>query len=132
MPSVKELKKQILNIEKKLENNSLLRKKQRQLRRTLTRKRKQYNEVKPPPLQFAATMRVKEISSGEKSPLNYYTLTRGNKPRYKRSLTKTKKIYNTENPYPQYLANRAESGTGKRSQEYKKYIETILKQINSA
>lgn len=132
MPSVKELKHQIRNIEKKLENETLIKRKARRLRQTLTRKRKQYNEIKPAPLRFSETMKIHEIPSGDRTPLTYYTVTTGNKPRYKRSLTRTKKVYKNENPYPEYLANRANSGKGVRSRDFKKKIQTILKEIDNS
>lgn len=131
MPSKKTLQADITNIREKLENKSLAKKKVKQLKKTLTRKTRQLHTLKAQPLQFSMTMKVHEFNEKD-TPLEYFSLLRGDKPRYKRSKTHTRKVYTSADPYSEYVENRKASGKTEKRQEYEKKMAAYLQKIEDS
>lgn len=124
----KNLKEQISNIKNRLKNKGLTAKARRFLKKTLSRKSRQLETAKN--IRFNTRMKVRELppENVEVSPLEYYSAVSGNKPR-KFSRTKTRKVYKTANPYPEYLANRNKSGKTAKQKQYKEAIAKYLEKI---
>lgn len=122
------LKEQISNIRNRLKNKGLTAKARRFLKKTLSRKSRQLETARN--IRFNTRMKVRELppENVEVSPLEYYSAVRGNKPR-KFSRTKTRKVYTTANPYPEYLANREKSGKTAKQKQYKEAIAKYLEKI---
>jgi hypothetical protein len=129
MASKKVLKAEIANIERQLKSANLDKKKRKHLGRTLTRKRKQLTAIKQVAIQFSQAMKVREISENNKNTFNYYSTLRGEKPRYKTSVTRTRKVYTSENPYPEYLEKRERTGRRAASQAHRQKVQRELESI---
>ena len=126
--TVKNLKEQISNIKNRLENKGLTAKARRFLKKTLSRKSRQLETARD--IRFNTRMKVREFSKENLnvSPREFYTAVRGNKER-KSHRTKTRKVYKTANPYPEYLANRNKSGKTAKQKEYKEKMAQYLEKI---
>ena len=125
MASKKVLKAEIANIERQLKATNLDKKKKKHLGRTLTRKRRQLSAIKKVPIQFSETMKVRNIVSGKE----YVSSVTGEKPRYKQAVTRTRVLYTSENPYPEYLERRQKTGKGAASQRHRQKVQRELESI---
>jgi hypothetical protein len=128
MASKKVLKAEIANIERQLKSGNLEKKKKKHLGRTLTRKRKQLNSIKKVPIQFSQTMKVRNMVSGNE----YFSSVTGEKPRYRQSVTRTKSLYKSENPYPEYLEKRERTGRRAASQAHRQKVQRELDSIQNS
>ncbi len=130
------LNSDIQNIEKKLENKTLTRQMRKHLKKTLARKKRQqlYLPKEPTSIRFNETMKIRQLPPENMniSPIEFYTAIRGNKPRYPRSRTKTRKVYQARNPYPEYLANRNRSGKTAKQKKYKEAMQAYLEKIEKS
>ena len=125
------LKEQISNIKNRLKNKGITAKARRFLKKTLSRKSRQLETARN--IRFNTRMKVREFPTENLnvSPREFYTAVRGNKER-KFSRTKTRKVYKTANPYPEYLANRNKSGKTAKQKQYKEAIAKYLEKIEKA